>query len=84
MRSLTPRPTNLSKVSLGCDVSWDTRTSSLSVAGVYGWAADILPQPAVGEVHMHIFLDRSVLEVYSGGAAVTLSDAFSRRTFGSS
>jgi beta-fructofuranosidase len=63
--------TNLSKVSLGCDVSWDTRTSALSVAGVHGWAADILPQPAVGEVHMHIFLDRSVLEVYSGGAAVT-------------
>jgi beta-fructofuranosidase len=35
------------------------------------WAADVAPQPASGVVELRIFLDRSVLEVYSGGAAFT-------------
>ena len=56
-----------------CDVGWtpSNRAAPLSVGGTAAWPATILPQPTPGTVRLHIFLDRSVLEVYTGGAAVT-------------
>jgi sucrose-6-phosphate hydrolase SacC (GH32 family) len=35
------------------------------------WKADIISQPTLDVVELHIFLDRSVVEVFSGGAALT-------------
>ena len=35
------------------------------------WKAGITPQPTADTVQLHIFLDRSIVEVYTGGAALT-------------
>ena len=37
----------------------------------FEWKADIISQVEVDVVELHIFLDRSVIEVFSGGAALT-------------
>ena len=52
----------------GCKVGWSPGTSSIAPAG---WKADILPQPQAGTVELHVFLDRSIIETYTGGAALT-------------
>ena len=36
-----------------------------------GWPADIVPQPTARTVELHVFLDRSVVETYTGGAVAT-------------
>ena len=36
-----------------------------------GWSADIVPQPVANTVELHVFLDRSVVETYTGGAVAT-------------
>jgi sucrose-6-phosphate hydrolase SacC (GH32 family) len=65
-----------------CDVAWTPRHArgggSLSVGAYHGWPANVLPQPSPSVVELHIFLDRSVLEVYSGGAAVSQRCLLSR------
>jgi len=33
--------------------------------------ADLVPQPSKDVVELHLFLDRSVIELFSGGAALT-------------
>lgn len=43
--------------------------------GEAGWDASIAPAELEGTAELHVFLDRSIVEVYSGGAAYT------RRTF---
>merc|ERR1712217_607566 len=35
-----------------------------------GWKANIIAQP-MGEISLHVFLDRSIVETYSGGAVAT-------------
>jgi len=35
------------------------------------WRANIAPQPVAGQLQLHVFLDRSIIEIYSGGAAFT-------------
>jgi beta-fructofuranosidase len=50
---------------MGIGVLGDASTARIE------WKADVAPQPAHGTVELRIFLDRSILEVYSGGAAFT-------------
>ena len=35
------------------------------------WKANLVPQPSKDVVELHLFLDRSVIELFSGGAALT-------------
>jgi len=46
------------------------RLANVSTAH-FTWKADIAPQPVKGVVQLRIFLDRSVIEIYTGGAALT-------------
>ena len=50
-----------------CRVTYDPAAKRISGST----SADITPQPASGTVELHIFLDRSIIEVYSAGVALT-------------
>merc|ERR1712196_727526 len=39
--------------------------------GAASWDASIAPAEVSGSAKLHVFLDRSILEIYSGGAAYT-------------
>ena len=62
-----------------CVTSYRRATRTLVAATVRGGArtsevaiqADALPQPGAGRARLRVFLDRSVVEVYSAGAALT-------------
>lgn len=78
--SLSARETNASSFGLqlrvlpgfACTVGYTVAGRTLAVNGSSrAWPADIIPQPSPDTVHLHVFLDRSIIEVYSGGAAVT-------------
>ena len=78
--SVDARETNASSFGLrlrvlpgfACTVGFTVADRTLSVEGSSrAWPADIVPQPTPSTVHLHVFLDRSIIEVYSGGAAVT-------------
>ena len=57
----------------GCDVGYAPATQSIIAPGAgAGWFAGITPQPGAPQTAtLHVFLDRSIIEVYSGGAAFT-------------
>ena len=67
-----------------CDVAFDASKNAVvagpgifqaaavdAAAALPWWPAKVVPQPGPGMVRIHIFLDRSVVEVYTGGAALT-------------
>lgn len=60
-------------LNFSCDVVYDVVNQTLSVGSSTDrewWPTRVLPQPP-GRVRLHIFLDRSVVEVFTGGAALT-------------
>ena len=54
-----------------CKVGYTPATKTLIAPGENSWGAAITPQPTPGTVSLHIFLDRSIVETYTGGAALT-------------
>ena len=68
--------TRICSTNFGCDVGYAPASQSIVYDGTAGkggrtWRADIVPQPVRGQVQLHVFLDRSIIEVYTGGAALT-------------
>ena len=55
-----------------CEVSFAPANRTLGAGAFDGWPARALPQPGgAASVELRIFLDRSIAEVYSAGAALT-------------
>lgn len=54
-----------------CKVGYTPATKTLNAPGENSWRADITPQPSADTVSLRIFLDRSIIETYTGGAALT-------------
>ncbi len=55
-----------------CEVSFAPANRTLGAGAFDGWPARALPQPGgAASVELRIFLDRSIVEVYSAGAALT-------------
>ena len=63
-----------------CTIGYDVQAKAIAPIG---WAADIVPQPAAGKVFLHVFLDRSVVETYTGGAVATTRCFLPPKTKGS-
>lgn len=52
----------------GCQIGYSPSSKTITPEG---WRADIAPQPTSETVELHIFLDRSIVETYTGGAALS-------------
>ena len=60
--------------SFSCDVVVTRGAGGAWTYGVgptSGWNGSLVPQPTTGTVTLQVFLDRSIVEVYTGGAALT-------------
>ena len=60
----------------GCQIGYSPATKTITATGGHdGGAAaidaGIVAQPTASTVELHIFLDRQIIETYSGGAALT-------------
>jgi len=60
--------------SFSCDVAVTREKGGRWTYGIgptSGWNGSLVPQPTAGTVTLRVFLDRSIVEVYTGGSALT-------------